>query len=774
MFDKKTLLNIAVLTLTFYLFKRFDGSWCYYTFQLPGDYLWVFNKIRYWDVLTISLILPAIINVFSTENPLSDFSDNPNGFVQDNPVFELVDDTFTRNHMACQIKEMITFTNNRRSFAIGILGEYGSGKTSFLNLINAALPKDGYAKLQFNPWDSDNALSIQKDFFDQLVSVIATIDPKISSLVHSYSRKISRLDDTSRSWINRIRLFGSAGSASSGYEKLKINKALQRSNKKIIITIDDLDRLHSDEVIEVLKIIRNTGDFSKVFYIVAYEKAYVQNAIKTLNEEGNHNYLEKIFQVEVPLPKRDENALIEFLKGKIKPTLTARHFSLLEDKIIPNDFNSQYGESCKSIFRHSRDVIKFVNGFKMTYILIGEEVDFEDLFVLELLKFRFQLLYDMIYEHRGDFIHLNPSVANHQEYYVATGNTLEKDSVSNFRKFTLTTPLVKQNEIELINTLFAKLFKGGSWYRPESKNGISYPMYFEIFFKQRLSNYDLSDKDFKVALYSPNLHHYIDDCVSKNLHNAILARLFQEEPNGTNLVHYEKIINALFYLGPQYVLKTSPTSFPYHQLIELFTNNLDRTVKNLYNNNAGAFQDFVKSLFNSARPPYLFENELIYHIRESRRIFVIPDEELIDHQITYFNRYVESSHGLSENAVWLFWGIREYYLPENVEGQVLELTWRFVPKSLPRLVRALKETNPAYFLKKTIKLNLGEENLAGISQQIIDIFDTPGELRNIIFANEYLNDDVKMEYLNLFDRLAASSFSHMVPMTFKTMLRKEG
>ena len=774
--DRKTLHRIAIYSFGFYAFQRAGSGWEFYPFldRIAYDSMQnsLFNYLKYWDMVELTLVIPAVIAIFQKEREMAVFSENPEGFVQDNPIELVADDSFGRNNVASQIAFMIGLTNNRRSFAIGILGEYGSGKTSFLNLINQGLPAGDYVKVKFNPWNSENSSFIHKDFFDQLVNTIANIDLRASSLLHAYSRKISRVDDASKTWINRINLLSNLAANESSHEKDKINKALQRSEKKIIITIDDLDRLHNDEVIEVLRIIGNTADFTNVFYLVAYEKGYVQNALKTLNDKGNRDYLDKIFQLEIPLPKRDENALIDYLKLKIKPLLSSEHLTILDEKLIALEFNNKYDEALSTIFRHSRDVIKFVNGFKMVYKLIGYEVDFEDLFVLELLKFRFQLIYDHIYERKDDFIHLQPSMAHHQEFYVATGNTVDEDSVSNFSKFSETTELIQKGEVKLVNRLFSRLFKGGSWYRPESKNGISYPLYFEIYFRQRLSVYDLSDRDFRAAIKSGNLDRFINQCVSRNLHQAILTRLFQEEPISTNRIHYEKIIRGIFHLGPQYVGKTSSTAFPYNQLIDLLTNHYDQIVGKIYNDDAAAFERFVRNLFNSAEPTYLFESQMIYHIRESRRQFVINNDDLSDMQIGFFKEYVSSNHGLNKDAVWIFWGIREYNAPETSSGQNRESHWRFIPKVITRLKQALKESDIAYFLETTIRRNLGEDKMAGIVPQIIDMFDDISEFRTIIDENVYLNEAVKLEYLDFFDRLSAISFSHVVSVDFKTTLAK--
>ncbi|WP_379093812.1 P-loop NTPase fold protein [Pedobacter sp. UC225_65] len=592
----------------------------------------------------------------------------------------------------------------------------------------------------------------------------------MTSLIYSYSRKLSSTDENSKRWLNRIGLFNDfqKGIISNDYDK--INDILKRTNKKILIIIDDIDRLYNEEVIEVLRIIRNTADFANVFYLVAYEKTYVQNAIKSLNDQSASNYLDKIFQVEIPLPKREQDALVDFLKVKINTILSEEHFKILDERIIPLGLKDPYEESYAQIFRHSRDVIKFVNGFKLVYTLIGDEVSFEDLFVLELIKFRFPLVYDVIYEEQDTLLYLKPSMASHDEFFLVRQEKKGDDMFNIFDIYIEQSGLVKKNELELLCTLFNRLFSTGNFHRPAFKNGISYPLYFEVFFRQRLSKYDLSDKDFKIALQTNKINKFINDCVTKNLHDAILTRLLQEDIVKTSRDYFENIVMALFYLGPRYILKKSTSSFPYIQLLDKIIDYSGLIAKNFYKKDEDEYRIFIRTFFKMAQPPFLFESQLIYHIVESKRPFIISTNELIEFQIQYFKSIVETLHGLNENAVWLFWGIREYYELEHKTEK--KRNWKFVPDVIPILIKALKKNNITLFLKNTIERNIWENEMACINKHIIEMFETPQEFRQIVNDNIYIDDAIKKEYIELYDACEKINFSKMVSFTFKTELKK--
>src|SRR5690606_30653251 len=125
-------------------------------------------------------------------------------------------------------------------------------------------------------------------------------------------------------------------------EKRKINDMMNNLSRKVIMIIDDLDRLHNDEVIEVLRLISNTANFSNIVYIVAYDKEYVEHSIKKLNERTYKNYLDKIFQIESPLPKSESYFIADALLNSLKNSIKAEEFEYIESKFVPLHFNNEF------------------------------------------------------------------------------------------------------------------------------------------------------------------------------------------------------------------------------------------------------------------------------------------------------------------------------------------------------------------------------------------------------------------------------------------------
>ena len=63
---------------------------------------------------------------------------------------------------------------------------------------------------------------------------------------------------------------------SDEYEQIK-SIISKKVDKPILIFIDDVDRLEKEELSALLKLIRNTADFPKLFYIIAADDTYLKD-----------------------------------------------------------------------------------------------------------------------------------------------------------------------------------------------------------------------------------------------------------------------------------------------------------------------------------------------------------------------------------------------------------------------------------------------------------------------------------------------------------------
>jgi len=759
------LTQLAVWSVTIYLVLLSSGYWEFH-YVLSG------YALRNWDIVVLALCLPVLFKLIANRKLINSIVE-PAGFIEDLPVETKEQDNFNRSDLANEIAQRIVKTNNKKSFAIGILGEYGSGKTSFINLIKSQLNPDLIATMDFNPWTSEGSNSIQKDFFDMLSTRLYEIDPQISSLILDYSRKINGTDSLFQKFFKNAGLIGSLANQRNYLDDYhNINRLLEVSGKRLVIAIDDLDRLYKEEVLEVLRLIRNTGSFSNIFYLVAYERGYIDEAVSSLNANVNSSFLDKIFQMEIPLPKRQSEDLVQLLETHLRNFITDKEFEEYTSKVVDVGFRFKEDFAIGKIFRQARDVVKFINTFKITYQKIGDEVHFESLFILELIKFRFPLIYDRIYDNREEFIYESVFFnSSHDQYYELNTYTEDKES-----KLTILRTLTQEGkyneaEIVLIGGLLKFLFF--KWDRSkDAKNSIIYPMFFNRYFRYRLSANDISEKEFRIAFENglPGLQQFIEVHAQKKMSKEVTARLFQVKAQ--NREEYELQVQGLFYSGIFFIQEHELRRFDYEALLNLLRNFEHDRDKKYYQKDESSFNAFVEKQFNDAGYHYRFLHELTYHAKKSSRTH-LSKAQLVTLQLHYFNEYVKQS-GLTYDAVhMLYWTSTERFVP-SVKDKERGQNLRYIEPEMAVLFKTIfPHYEPTQFLRYSIEYEMREAGIYRIYREIIEMFNDPEDLRTLVAANNYLDVVVKEEYLSFLDSAKMNGFKQWTEFEFKTALRRD-
>jgi dephospho-CoA kinase len=391
-------LAIFIIIITFWTAGyQFFSDYNYFTcFDLP--YLYLTYSVYLIGIFALALLIK------SQKKPQS-LSKNTNGFLTDMPIKNLDNETLGRKEYAIQIAQKLLEGTYEKAFALGVTGSWGSGKTSFVNLIKDAINKNSKTDkiiIEFNPWNSQNPNQIIEDFFKTFKDKLSPYSSELSSEIVSYAKDL--VQNEKGFWgiltTRIINFFDKNDTISEKYDA--INETLQKLDKKIIVIIDDLDRLDKKEIIEVIRLIRNTANFYNTSFIVAYDKGYVTNAIGDMNDYQKEYFLEKFFQLEVVLPQ------VEL--GNIKTSLANELNKIYSEKKQPgikiNDLINNVADE-KSIIENylsnMRDISRFINSFILNYEMVKGEVVVEEFILLELLRFKYPELVTFLYQSKELF-----------------------------------------------------------------------------------------------------------------------------------------------------------------------------------------------------------------------------------------------------------------------------------------------------------------------------------------------------------------------------------
>lgn len=317
-----------------------------------------------------------------------------------------------------QIVDKIGTLTRDHSWSIGVVGPWGSGKTSFINFLSQHLSKDKYIVVTFNPRLAPRPSKIQELALNLLAEEIRPYNSGFRSLMHRY---ISALQlDGADGWL-QVAL--SWLKYTSGIDDIKkeLERELEKLPKQVFFVFDDFDRLTRDEIIEVLKLIDGNAKFKNIIYIAAYDHDQVGKLL------GETSYIEKYFSIEihVPLPVQDD--VMNYMKEELEELIPT---VVVSDKVALSGTNIlvQNEALFKCAITTLRDAKRYLNILKTDLLTIkSASIDNEDFMLITLLKYRSMRDYESLCTNPLEILSLSGS---HMVYgNVKEGENKEKDEV---------------------------------------------------------------------------------------------------------------------------------------------------------------------------------------------------------------------------------------------------------------------------------------------------------------------------------------------------------
>lgn len=360
----------------------------------------------------IEIIIDSIHSALKFETKKKADEQKANGFFYDIPIIteENLTHGLRREDAAKKIAELISQTNNAdAAFAVGISGKWGSGKTSFMNFIIKELKKDRNSNnriiIEFSPWKNHGASTIIVDFFKTLGAALAPYIFRIKPKLLKYASLLLDSDAVSGNVQKAVKAIKALTTADNSIETLykEIKEDILRLDHQLVICIDDLDRLYANEIIETLKLIRNSANFGNTVFIVTYDKDYV---LANIGEEiKNHeNYLEKIVSVEFYLPFYEKTILSKHFYNLIEKSLDESVALNIKEELQDFDFFSH------TYFISLREVVCLANNFKVSYNLMQKDCVTHHLLMIEYLKYKHVDVYNKLFYDKNNILSIDNGV----------------------------------------------------------------------------------------------------------------------------------------------------------------------------------------------------------------------------------------------------------------------------------------------------------------------------------------------------------------------------
>jgi len=411
----------------------------------------------------------------------------------DRPIKSAKEDLFGRRSFADRAAKVLAHRSDSSSLIVGVFGPWGDGKTSTLVMMKERLRRDPSVILvDYNPWFFEGSTeALTRSFFDTLaVSLEKTrlfSRERIGRALERYAEAVPKVGKP-------LAAFGKV-LATEHLEKARdrIGEVLRRNGKRVIIFIDDIDRLDRKEIQTLFKLVRLSGDFPYTSYVLAFDDEVVAEALGEAyggHAKAGARFLEKIIQVPLHLPRANQLTLRQLAFTSCDRALHENQIQLAsgEASELGNAFAMGFGP----VLRTPRQVKLFDNAITFAIPILKGEVNVVDQILIEGIRIFYPKLYSMMRDQSALFLR-----------NIGTRNDEERSGRDARIRATLEAAGAGPDEIDSIRSyLLEKLFPrigrseyGGDWEKEwASEKRACSSGYFERYFSYGVPSQDIADQ----------------------------------------------------------------------------------------------------------------------------------------------------------------------------------------------------------------------------------------------------------------------------------------
>jgi predicted KAP-like P-loop ATPase len=261
----------------------------------------------------------------------------------------------------------------------------------------------------FNPWWFSGAEALTISFFQELRATVGkAVDEKTREAMASLGSRVSSAGPL-LGGLAALFATPAAGAAVAGgatlIEKLtrldstvekehrKLVEALAKQNKKFLIVLDDIDRLTTDDALQLFKLIKSVGRLPNVIYLMAFDRHLAEKMVAERFPAEGSSYLEKVIQGAFDLPMPDPDDLCNQLLATTAEVMGApptekmqRFWNLFHDGVAP-------------LLKTPRDAVRLSNAIKVSWPAVRGEVDHADFLTMEAMRLFLPSTYEAVRAH---------------------------------------------------------------------------------------------------------------------------------------------------------------------------------------------------------------------------------------------------------------------------------------------------------------------------------------------------------------------------------------
>lgn len=334
----------------------------------------------------------------------------------DRAIEYLEEDRLGRASFSKQVGRAIYEYKGKDSLVIGLFGKWGTGKTSVANMalqtVKELAQKDTKPPIiiRFAPWNYSDKDNLIGQFLSTLKTNIDTGDDELKKKVGKALADYSGVFD----FASLIPFVGGPlatllkAIARTGGEELskpqdlysskkKLEEALIEVNQKIIVLIDDIDRLTNPQIRDIFQLVKQVGDLPNITYILVMDRDVVKRALSDVHNYDGNEYLEKIIQIPFEIPELRKSKLHDIFFSRLNEIIREISSEVTWDQRY---FTKVFNNCVDPYIITLRDVNRVLNTFQFRFSMLYEETSIEDMLGITTLEVMCPELYKWIADNK--------------------------------------------------------------------------------------------------------------------------------------------------------------------------------------------------------------------------------------------------------------------------------------------------------------------------------------------------------------------------------------
>lgn len=269
---------------------------------------------------------------------------------------------------------------------LALSGTFGSGKTSILNLLREHLD-DKAITVSFSTWLPGSQETLTSYLLADIASECKThyVVPGLRQSTRRFATALGQRVPLLSDYLKLVP----ATTQKDDIDNLKA--ALIRLPKRVVVLLDEIDRMEKDELLTLLKVIRGISTLPNLSFVCAGDRDVMVKTVKGEVNNENLMYFEKFFPVLIPVPEPSPEALQK--AGTERLLAAFVNHDWFEDESEKTRFRDDIGQlwdgRIAPFCRNMRAIGLLANDVSVAAAPLKREVDPLDLVLVELLR-RFQ------------------------------------------------------------------------------------------------------------------------------------------------------------------------------------------------------------------------------------------------------------------------------------------------------------------------------------------------------------------------------------------------